>query len=374
MNHIELPEYVPHNSPVPISPTAPCPWNRHWARFLDIQISSFAIGAAIGIGGLLLSIALFIAMNNPVQASTQLLTTTSTINSCPKTISFGEAIECNIELPSEIDSYQFMALAGDKILVRMTNTDNLWSGIRVHDPNGDELTGCRAWGGTTAEISTCLLPVDGLYHVLAYDGFDGSRTGAYHLFVQRLNNPGNAEPILFGVVSQGTIQTSAQMDSYTFSARADSKVIVRMSNKSNLWSGVRLYNPNGVELAGCRAWGGTTAEISLCDLTIDGDYHILAYDGFDGSRIGEYNLSLVCFTSPCLTQTATVTPTSTNTPTPTFTNTKIPTATHTPTPTQVPNDDLFGYEYELWTDPNTLRAGTSVQMALFLRRQGAKIR
>ena len=36
------------------------------------------------------------------------------------------------------------------------------------------------------------------------------------------------------------------------------------------------------------------------------------------------------------------------------------------------SDDLFGYAYELWTDPSTLRAAELAKIGLVIRRQGGQ--
>ncbi|MEM7131547.1 MAG: pre-peptidase C-terminal domain-containing protein [Chloroflexota bacterium] len=346
-------------------------------------------------------------------------------------LTFGETIPGAIMTMAQMNTYSFTATAGDKVLVRMTNSGGLWSGVRIHDPNGNEITGCREKSPTTAEIATCTLPSDGVYQILVYDSFNGTGTGNYHLFTQRLNRPANAQMIASGTI-QGSIHTAAQMDTYTFISEAGTKVNVRMSNTGGLWSGIRIYNPEGHEINDCRAKSPTTAEIASCTLTTAGLYQILAYDSFNGTGTGSYSLSLSCLSGGCPIQIPTDTPTPTLTFTPTFTPTPTPTLTATPTPTLTPTptatnsptptltskpvepdtatptdtatpivtpavtpsvtddpstgptvtdtpsptvvqfDDLFGFDYELWTDPVTLRANTSAEIGIKVHRLGGK--
>ena len=119
---------------------------------------------------------------------------------------------------------------------------------------------------STAEIASCTLTSTGTYTILAYDSYSGTNTGDYYLHLQRLNNPGNATPIDFGQTLSGSIITPAEMDTYTFSASAGDRVLVRMSKASgDLWPGVRIYSPDGTKL--CEAYSSATAEIASCALT-----------------------------------------------------------------------------------------------------------
>ena len=71
--------------------------------------------------------------------------------------------------------------------------------------------------------------------------------------------------------------TPAEMDTYTFTASAGDKVLVRMSKSSgDLWPEIRVYSPDGTKL--CEAYSSATAEIASCTLTSTGTYTILAYD------------------------------------------------------------------------------------------------
>jgi len=208
----------------------------------------------------------------------------------PVSIAFGQTLSGSIITPAEMDTYTFTASAGDKVLVRMsTSSGNLWEEIRVYSPDGTKL--CETY--TTAEIASCTLSSTGTYTILAYDGFDGTLTGDYYLYLQRLNNPGSPVSITFGQTLSGSIITPAEMDTYTFTASAGDKVLVRMSKSSgSLWAGIRVYSPDGTKR--CEAYSPSTAEIASCTLTSTGTYTILAYDGFNGTYTGDYRLCLDC--------------------------------------------------------------------------------
>ena len=97
--------------------------------------------------------------------------------------------------------------------------------------------------------------------------------------------------ITFGQTVQCSIVTPAEADTYTFAATAGDKVLVRMSRASgNVWPGVRVYAPDASKV--CEQTSGGTAEIASCTLPATGTYSILAYDSFDGTLTGNYDLYL----------------------------------------------------------------------------------
>jgi len=197
-------------------------------------------------------------------------------------IGFGQTISGSIDSAAKTDTYTFSAGAGDSVLIRMSKSSgSLYPEIRLYGPDGNELA--WAWDSRTAEV-LWILPSDGQYTVLTCDHY-GNYTGSYCIFVQRLNNPGNATPIGFGQTISGSIDSAAKTDTYTFSAGAGDSVLIRMSKSSgSLYPEIRLYGPDGNELAW--AWDITTAEV-LWILPGDGQYTILAADHY-GNYTGSY--------------------------------------------------------------------------------------
>ncbi len=203
-------------------------------------------------------------------------------------IALGQTSSGSITTPAEMDTYTFTASAGDMVLVRMSKSSGtLWPGITVYSPDGTK--GCEAYSSSTAVIASCTLTSTGTYSILAYDYF-GTGTGAYSLYLQRLNNPGSPVPIALGQTSSGSITTPAEMDTYTFTASAGDMVLVRMSKSSGtLWPGITVYSPDGTRL--CETYSSSTAKIISCTLSSTGTYSILAYDYF-GTGTGDYSLYL----------------------------------------------------------------------------------
>jgi hypothetical protein len=233
------------------------------------------------------------------------------------TITYGTTTPGAIGMPGEMDTYTFSANSGDVILIGMSHTSgNLWQRIRLFDPNG------RLLGDTEdpvhAEISITLpnifyvfLPlitrqsngilntadskslgfvaaVPGVYTILASDGFNGTLTGSYSLFLQKLNPPVNATAISFSQTVAGSINQPAEMDAFTISANANDRVIVGTSSVSgSMWQQIRLFDSNGVLLN--EVSDPIHAEMNYPVMTA-GTYAILVGDGFNGTLTGNYNV------------------------------------------------------------------------------------
>jgi hypothetical protein len=203
-------------------------------------------------------------------------------------LSFGQTISGNIPQPADMDAFAFNANAGDTILLGMSRVSgDLWQEIRLYDPNGNLL---NEESSPVHVENIYTVPNSGEYRVLLADGFDGTNTGSYNLYIQRLNNPSNATSISFGQTLPGSISQPAEMHTYTFSANANDTVLMGMTRTSgSLWQQIRIYDPDGNLLN--EDSGPTQAEITQT-LPTTGNYTILASDGFDGTFTGDYNINL----------------------------------------------------------------------------------
>ncbi len=144
---------------------------------------------------------------------------------CPSSIGFGETIQCSIDSSGEVDTYSFSANAGDKVLVRMTGLSGIvWPKISVKGP--DETSLCETWAFSTAEIASCSLGATGDYAILSSNDWEGE-TGGYSLYVQRLNNPGSSVSIAFGQTLSASLDSVAEIDTYTFAANAGDRGVAQ---------------------------------------------------------------------------------------------------------------------------------------------------
>jgi hypothetical protein len=214
---------------------------------------------------------------------------------CPASLGFGETIQCSISAAYEQDTYSFSVSAGDTVLVKIsTSSGNLWPGVAIYSGAVDL---CHAEGVQSTEIASCTLAGGGTYGIRVQDTFDGTFTGDYDLFLQRLNNPGSTTAIAFGQTLPGSILVPAQADTYTFTAAAGDKVLLQMTNNSGgVWPGMRVYDAGGVKL--CEAGAVKTAGIASCTLPAAGSYAILVYDSFNGVLVGDYDLYLQRLNNP----------------------------------------------------------------------------
>lgn len=203
-------------------------------------------------------------------------------------ISYSQTVSGSINQPAEMDAFIFSSAMGDKLIIGMSQVSgNLWQQMRLYDPNGVLLHEVKHPVHTEIIYD---IQNAGDYVLLVSDGFNGVNTGSYNIYLQRRVNPVNATVISFGQTTAGSINQPADMDAFTFSAKANDQIQILMTSISgNLWQQIRLYDPAGTLLG--ENSGVNQAEITRV-LPADGDYTILASDGFNGTHTGSYNITL----------------------------------------------------------------------------------
>ena len=199
-------------------------------------------------------------------------------------ISFGETVTGTIGTIGQMNDYTFFATKGDTIYTRMRSSFSDGARIILQYPDGTEIG--RSTGGYFTDM-TRPLPLTGTYTLLVGD-YDGNNLGTYGLYLQRTNNSGHAEPIAFGETKTGSIIKPAQLNNYTFTATKGDTIYTRMRADWSDGAHIRLYAPNGTELA--KATGGYFTEITK-PLPLTGTYTLLAGD-YDGNNLGTYRLYL----------------------------------------------------------------------------------
>lgn len=204
-------------------------------------------------------------------------------------VSFSQTVAGTINQPAEMDAFTFSANTNDKVIIGLSRVSgSLWQKIRFYAPTGTLL---NEIGSPVHAEMTYPIPATGTYAVLVGDGFDGTLTGSYNIFIQRTNNPANATTILFGQTQPGSINLPAEMDAFTFSGNVSTNIHVTMTRVSgSLWQQIRIYDPSG-ELLGEDS-APTQAQLTR-SLPSTGTYTILASDGFDGTLTGNYNVALL---------------------------------------------------------------------------------
>lgn len=203
-------------------------------------------------------------------------------------ITFGQTLTGAVNYAAEMDAFTIDAVNGERILVGVTNVSgDIWPEIRLYDPAGLPLL--KNDGPIHSEIEFNIT-MSGPYTILIADGFRGTYTGSFNLFIQRLNDPANATSMSFGDTKQGAISLAAEMDAYTFDALANDQVQITVAHVAgDIWPQIRLYDPAGLLLN--EQSGPASSEITQV-LTASGRYTILVSDGFRGAYTGSYNLHL----------------------------------------------------------------------------------
>ena len=205
-------------------------------------------------------------------------------------VGFGETTCATLALGAT-DVYSFEAVAGDVVWIRMTEeTSELEPRLELYDPDGRFVTGSSG-NNESAEILDHALAMTGRYTIHAFDSGDND-TGDYCLHVQRTTEPGNAALLEEGPVQCDTLDSTAEIDAWTFEAEAGDIVWIRMQEvDAQLEPRLRLYRPDGTLLA-TGASNDVTSDILDRTLPDPGTYTLLATDsGTDD--VGAYCLHLV---------------------------------------------------------------------------------
>ncbi len=209
---------------------------------------------------------------------------------CAQTpINYGDCTQSSIDSPAEIDVYTFSGNANDIITMQMSRSSgSLWPRIEIFDPNGMQIKVVS--NVPSVRIDTLKLLISGTYTIFALDGFNGTLTGEYSLYLQRTFNPSQATEIATGSVLSSTIDHAGCIDAYVFSASTNNIVTIQMARSSgSLWPRIELYSPDGSLIS-----VASNVPSSRIDMTlpVTGSYIILALDGFNGTLTGTYSLSL----------------------------------------------------------------------------------
>jgi hypothetical protein len=213
-------------------------------------------------------------------------------------ISFGETISASISISGQVDVYSFDALSGDIVSVGVsTGSIYLDPYIRLYGPDGTLLY--TAYGnGPGLAFMRNPLPSTGTYRVFVCDYGDGTETGAYGIWVQRVNNPGMARPLDYGETVSTAIGVIGEIDTYTFDAVAGDLVLVRVSTP-NIYLDpiVSYYDPDGNHLQLWIRTGPGTMEFTAGSIPRDGTYTLFVGDDYLNDT-GPYTISVQRLNNP----------------------------------------------------------------------------
>ena len=132
---------------------------------------------------------------------------------------------------------------------------------------------CFTLGNPVADLD-CALDATGVYTILA-GSYYGEHPGTFNLFIQRLDNPADLNPIAFGQTLSDTVTIAPELPAFTFEAVAGDRVRVRMLDTSNteFHPAIWVYRPDGTQV--CFTLGNPVADLD-CALDATGGYTILA--------------------------------------------------------------------------------------------------
>ena len=206
---------------------------------------------------------------------------------------FGVPLTNTIGNPGEEDTYSFTAKKGDQISVDM-GSGAINPQIKFYGPSGDLIAENSAGYGVT-DIG--LLPKvnqTGTYTVLVSDT-KGYQTGDYGLTVQRTNHPGNATPIKNLSSLSDTINNLGQVDAYSFTGQAGTKISFNMGSGA-INPQIELYSPDGLLIRSVADWNSQDMEL-VATLTQNGPYTVLVSDT-GGTNTGDYGVTLASLGKP----------------------------------------------------------------------------
>jgi hypothetical protein len=191
-----------------------------------------------------------------------------------------------------MDTYTFSASAGDMVLVRMTKSSgNIWPGIAVYSPDGTKL--CETYGSSTAKIASCALPSTGTYSILAYDGFNGTYTGNYSLYLQQ-NGSIIPVPIIFSVPQE--IEVTSDLPAwFQVEVLGNTENLFFTLQKYSSWSGeLKLYSGTQVLVSTSDyadqilRWPSPTPGKYLVEVSGSGSGRLTAYTALPELPLGQW--------------------------------------------------------------------------------------
>lgn len=159
---------------------------------------------------------------------------------------YGQSLNVNRYFVTQMDAFQFTALAGDKVFIPWANTipdyfGPPWLGnlkFVLYDSNFTIVTEFNPNSGNPFTIT---IPANGTYYVWAEDLDASHAYWSYQLTLERRNTPADEALISFGqtVVSLFAYQT--EQDVYSFTAQTGDKIVLPFNflNGTN-WNYLRI--------------------------------------------------------------------------------------------------------------------------------------
>ena len=183
-------------------------------------------------------------------------------------------VSASISTSAEVDFFTFSGTQGDTIFLSFHSSSNLLK-VDLRDSTG--ILGTVNGTGTL----TATLPATGSYVFYVSSG-SGYHTAAYHLHLNRVNDPVGADRIALDWITTGDISSSTEVDFYTVRASAGATLTLQITSGSNLLEAL-LVDQTGnliVEAAGTSTSSPVTvsnAGIYTLLVKAPSNYHTAGY-------------------------------------------------------------------------------------------------
>jgi hypothetical protein len=231
----------------------------------------------------------FLALPYPGQAAVEGITCLS--EPTDMVITYGDLINCSININSDTDLFRFAGNAGEKVVVQITyQSGTMRPCIELIAPDNSRIEACQ--NAFTNRIDTTLTQT-GIYTILADAFFTG--TGDYTLALERLIWPSpNAHSIQYGEIVTDEINPQGDLDLFSFAGTAGTTIVIQATWQSGTMRPcIELIAPDNSRLKACQnAFSNRIDTI----LNQTGTYVVLVDVFYLGT--GDYTLALERLISP----------------------------------------------------------------------------
>ncbi len=230
------------------------------------------------------------------------------ISAAGSTLRYGDSVQNTISNLQPQVYYTFQAQAGDIINIRMErNSGTLDPYLQVVNSEAFVIADnddAPSAGTNNAAIEGLVIEQSGTYIVIAgrYGQAAGDSVGNFVLTIEEATNSGLGNstlapfPIQMNQVIEGELDNTRYERFYTFTARKDDLITIRMERTSGLLDAYLILANAGLQpiLEDDDGGNGKNALISQYRLPADGLYYIIAtrFEGAQGTTSGGYRLQL----------------------------------------------------------------------------------
>jgi len=215
-------------------------------------------------------------------------------------VASGQTALGTIDLGGDTDVFKFYGRPGQGVVLEMVDlstSKGLDPRIQLYDPCGIQVATADGMDRALIDRYRIAIGREGFYTAVVSDGGKDIDTGQYGLTL--VLAPGAAvcttDPdggdIALPIVYQGELSPAGDVDIFRFYGLADQRVTISMEDLTSrlvLEPRLRLYGPNGLEIAQSEAWDYALISYRL---TEPGIYTILASDGWLDVDSGVYGLT-----------------------------------------------------------------------------------